>query len=141
MHLQSILLIEDEPDDRDLILIAFKKQNIDNKIIVADSAAMALDMLLGQGKYENQQISPIFILIDIKMPLINGTEFLRMIKSHDRIKNIPIIVFTSSIEENDLLQSYDYGANSFIHKPIDFIELTNVIGKITDYWLRINQAP
>jgi len=140
MVLEDILIIEDEPDDQTLIKRAFKKNKISNKIIIAEDANIALDMLLGRNNYFGNLIRPKFILMDLKMPKMNGLELLKILKSNKLTKYIPIIVFTSSNEEQDLIKSYEIGANSFIKKPIDFEELNLIVGKIAEYWLRMNHA-
>lgn len=139
----EILLIEDNPNDVELTLRALKKSNLANNIHVAKDGAEALDFIFSNGAHAGRDISqkPKIILLDLKLPKIDGLEVLQRLKSDERTKSIPVVVLTSSREEQDLVKSYKFGANSFITKPVDF---NNFVKSITDlglYWLLLNQPP
>jgi CheY-like chemotaxis protein len=136
----QILLVEDNPMDVILTLDAFKEARLKNKISVAKNGQEALDYLFGQEKYADRTIFPMpnLILLDLKMPGIDGFEVLRRIKSTDMLKRIPVIILTSSKEEGDRTLSYDIGANSYLMKPISFDGFVDVVKKIDDYWFTLN---
>lgn len=140
----QILLVEDNHMDVVLTLDAFKDAKLKNNINVARNGAEALDYLFGRNKYENRAEYPVpnLILLDLKMPGIDGFEVLRQIKSTDKLKRIPVIILTSSREEGDRALSYDIGANSYLLKPVSFEGFTEVVKKIDDYWFTLNiEAP
>lgn len=139
----QILLVEDNPNDVKLALHAFKRHNLANRIHVARDGVEALDFLFCTGAYAHRQLeeAPIVVLLDLKMPLIDGVEVLRRIKADPRTRLIPVVVLTSSREERDLVESYRLGVNSYIVKPVDFDQFMEVVRHLGFYWLLLNQAP
>lgn len=138
-----ILLVEDNPDDERLILRALKQNNMLNEVVVARDGVEALDYLLTTGVYAGRdaRIMPALILLDLKLPKIDGLEVLRCIRADERTKLLPVIVLTSSKEEQDLINSYELGANSYIHKPVDFNQFSEVMQTLKLYWLVLNEPP
>ena len=138
-----ILLVEDNPDDVDLTLRALKKNNIANEVVVAGDGAEALEYLMATGKYAERAIAdlPEVILLDLKLPKVSGLEVLRAMRADPRTQLLPVVVLTSSSEEMDVVSSYQLGANSFIHKPVDFDQFVEAIRQLGLYWLVLNQAP
>ena len=138
-----ILLVEDNPDDVELTLRAFKKNNIQNEVIVANDGAEALDYLFATGAHvgRDTDIMPTVILLDLQLPKIDGLEVLRRIRGDERTKLIPVIILTSSKEEQDLISSYKMGANSYIRKPVDFVQFSEAIRQLGLYWLILNEPP
>ncbi|MBJ6726073.1 response regulator [Geomesophilobacter sediminis] len=139
---KMILLVEDNADDEALTLRAVKKQ-MPHEIVVAHDGAEALDFLFGTGTYDDRDpsIRPLLILLDLKLPRVNGLEVLRRIRSDHRTKMIPVVVFTSSTEEQDILDSYTLGANSYIRKPVDYTQFCSDLKQVVNYWLVVNQLP
>ncbi|MEJ5223481.1 MAG: response regulator [Anaerolineales bacterium] len=139
----EILLVEDNPNDAELSLYALKKYKVANHIFHARDGAEALDYIFCTGPFANRQIEdvPRVILLDLKLPKVDGHEVLRRIKSDDRTKNIPVVVLTSSREERDVIESYHQGVNSYIVKPIDFEQFTEAVRKLGMYWLLLNEIP
>ena len=137
----EILLVEDDPNDVELTLRAFKKQHIVNDLCVVRDGAEALEFIFCTGNYVNRSIQepPRVILLDLKLPKVDGLEVLRRIKSDPRTQTTPVVVLTSSREERDLMESYQLGANSYIVKPVDFEKFTEAVQKIGLYWLLLNQ--
>jgi len=138
-----ILLVEDNKMDVALTLDAFREARLDNKIQVAHNGEEALEYLFGEGDFADRNSYPLpnIILLDLKMPGIDGFEVLRRIKNTEGIKRIPIIILTSSKEEGDRAMSYDHGANSYLVKPVSFDDFLEVVKKITDYWITLNVEP
>jgi len=138
-----VLLVEDNPKDEVLTLRALKKSNVDGIIIVVRDGAEALDYLFRKGKFKDREIEeiPRFILLDLKLPKIDGFSVLRKIRSDSRTKKLPVVIFTSSSEEKDLNNSYEMGANSYICKPIDFEKFVETINLVGNYWLNLNLEP
>jgi two-component system, response regulator len=138
-----ILLVEDRPDDIELTLRALKKNRIANEIVVVTDGAEALDYLFGLGKYAGRDTSkvPAVVLLDLKLPKLNGLEVLRRAREDARTKIVPVVILTSSKEEQDLIQSYSLGANSYIRKPVDFSQFTEAIRQLGLYWLVLNEPP
>ncbi len=138
----EILLVEDDPNDVELTLRAFKKQHIVNHLCVVRDGAEALEFIFCTGTHVNRSIqdAPRVILLDLKLPKVDGLEVLRRIKSDPRTQTTPVVVLTSSREERDLMESYRLGANSYIVKPVDFEKFTEAVQKIGLYWLLLNQG-
>lgn len=137
-----ILLVEDNPDDIELTLRAFKKNSLTNEIIVARDGKEALEEIL----FQNQKESTVqqrfgLILLDLKLPKVDGLEVLRQVKNNPETKVIPVVILTSSKEENDLIKSYRLGVNSYIRKPVEFEKFIEVIKQLGLYWLLINESP
>lgn len=143
MDKRYILLVEDDPDDEALALRAFKKSNIYNEVVVACDGVEALDYMMARGKFADRDHNsmPAVILLDLKLPKVDGLEVLQMLQEDKRTKTIPIVVFTSSKEEQDLVKSYNLGVNSYIRKPVDFDEFARVVHEMGHYWLYLNEAP
>ena len=139
----SILLVEDNPMDVELIIDAFKEARLGNKIQTARNGKEALEYLLGEGKYTDRKQYPIpdIVLLDLKMPGIDGHEVLRRIKGTEKLKRLPVIILTSSRDEGDRAMSYDNGANSYLVKPVSFDEFLKVVKQVSDYWLTLNVEP
>ena len=138
----NILLVEDNPDDIELTLHALKKNKIVNPVKIVRDGQEALDYLYHKGKYESMDYDlPNVILLDLKLPKVDGIEVLQRIKSDRRTKLIPVVVLTSSKEESDLLRSYDLGVNSYIRKPVDFDQFVETVRQIGFYWMLINEQP
>ncbi|MBL8165063.1 MAG: response regulator [Anaerolineae bacterium] len=138
-----ILLVEDNPDDELLTIRALKQNRLANDIIVAHDGVEALDYLFGTGNYAGRDLSimPQLILLDLKLPKINGLEVLRRIRENERMTALPIVVLTSSDEEKDLIESYQLHANSYVRKPVDFTQFLEAIRQIGMYWLVLNRIP
>ena len=136
-----ILLVEDNPDDVELTLRAFEKHNLANDIIVARDGEEAVDILFQRGKEGVKQQVPDLILLDLKLPKMDGLEVPRQVKENPRTKVIPVVILTSSKEENDLNESYRLGANSYIRKPVNFKKFTEVVIQLGLYWMVINEPP
>ena len=138
-----ILLIEDNPNDELLTLRAFKKNNIANEVVVARDGAEALDYLFGTGRYAGREVKdlPAIVLLDLKLPKVNGLEVLRRLRADERTRLLPVIVLTSSIEEQDVMMSYKLGANSYVQKPVDFENFCEAIRQLGIYWLLVNVLP
>jgi two-component system response regulator len=139
----EILLVEDNPNDVELTLRALKKNNLTNKVHVVKDGAEALEYIFAKGVYAHRKIEdyPKVILLDLKLPRVDGLEVLRQIKSNERTKMIPVVVLTSSKEERDLVESYRLGANSYITKPVDFESFVKAVLELGLYWLLLNQPP
>lgn len=139
----AILLVEDNPDDVELAIRAFKKHNLNNEIKVARDGVEALDYLFGRGAYADRDISkePILILLDLKMPKMDGLEVLMHIKADLRTKMIPVVILTTSNEEQDMVDGYKIGVNSYIRKPVDFEQFVGAVEQIGLYWTILNKTP
>ncbi|MCB1960334.1 MAG: response regulator [Rhodocyclaceae bacterium] len=140
---RPILLVEDNPDDEALTLRAFNKNGIPNPVVVARDGVEALDYLFGSGMHENRAkgLLPIVVLLDLKLPRIDGLEVLRRIRAHDRTALLPVVVLTTSKEQQDILEAYRLGANSYIRKPVDFERFIQAVGQLGVYWLQLNEPP
>lgn len=138
-----ILLVEDNPDDQALAIRALKRHHIGNEIVIAHDGVEALDYLYGTGAYADRdiKIKPTVVLLDLKLPRIDGLEVLRRIREHDLTKLLPVVVLTTSSEEQDLLKSYSLGCNSYIRKPVDFLQFSEAIRQLGMYWLLMNEPP
>jgi two-component system, response regulator len=139
----DILLVEDNRDDVELTIHAFRKENLANHIYVAGDGEEALDFIFCTGQFATRSIErrPRLILLDLKLPKVDGMEVLRRLKNDERTKTIPIVILTSSKEERDLVKGYNLGANSYIQKPVDFDQFRDTVKQVGLYWLLINQPP
>jgi CheY-like chemotaxis protein len=139
----EILLVEDNPTDAELATIALKEHNFANKLVWVKDGAEALDFLFGTGAYAGRKVEngPKVVLLDLRLPKIDGLEVLRRLKGDARTKTIPVVVVTSSKEDRDIVASYDLGVNSYISKPVDFDEFSKVVSELGFYWLLINRPP
>jgi CheY-like chemotaxis protein len=141
-NLGRILMVEDDPKDVELTMTALEGYNLANEVIVTRDGEEALDYLYRRGKYITRSSDhPAVILLDLKLPKIDGLEVLRQVKSDDNLKMIPVVVLTSSREENDLVSSYKLGVNAYVVKPVDFHEFVNAIKELGVFWAIINAAP
>lgn len=142
-NIVEILLVEDNPNDVELTLHAFRKNNFTNRIHVARDGAEALDFIFCQGEYANRhpEDGPRIILLDLNLPKVSGLEVLRKIKGEPRTSVIPIVMLTSSREERDVLESYQLGVNSYIVKPVDFNQFTEAVRTLGLYWVLLNNPP
>ncbi|HEY9745555.1 MAG TPA: response regulator [Oculatellaceae cyanobacterium] len=143
MREKAILLVEDNPNDAELAMLAFKKNNFPTKIILARDGVEALDYLFGTGAYSDRNIEekPKLILLDLKLPKIDGLEVLRTIRSDERTRYIPVVVLTSSKEQRDLTEAYRLCVNAYVRKPIDFAEFTETVRQLDSFWLLLNEQP
>lgn len=139
----EILLVEDNPNDVELTLRALKKHNLTNKVHVVKDGAEALEYIFANGAYAHRKVEhhPKVILLDLKLPKVDGLEVLRQLKSDERTKIIPVVILTSSKEEKDIVESYRLGANSYITKPVDFDKFVNSVSELGLYWLLLNEPP
>lgn len=140
MDEKAILLVEDNPDDEALTLRAFKKNNIRNPVVVARDGAEALDRLFGADGRPAERL-PQVVLLDLKLPKVDGLEVLRRIRADDRTKLLPVVILTSSREEQDIVEGYRLGANSYVRKPVDFDEFVEAARQLGLYWLLLNEVP
>jgi two-component system response regulator len=138
-----ILLVEDNPDDETLTLRALKKNNILNEVVVARDGAEALDYLFGTGQYTGRDVGilPLVVLLDLKLPKVDGLEVLQRLRADERTRLLPVVILTSSKEEKDIITSYMLGANSYVRKPVNFIEFVEAVRQLGLYWLVLNEPP
>jgi two-component system response regulator len=138
-----ILVVEDNPDDEELTLRALRKNNIKNEVVVARDGVEALDFLFGTGAYGGRDVAalPQVVLLDLKLPKLDGMEVLRRIRADERTRLLPVVILTSSKEERDLIEGYRSGANSYVRKPVDFEEFMDAARQLGLYWLLLNEAP
>ena len=143
MNHKIILLVEDNPDDEALTIRSLRKGNIANEVVVARDGAEALSYLFSSEPMPDgrNQIVPELILLDLKLPKVNGLEVLRLIRADERTRLLPVVVLTSSDEEPDLIESYKLGANSYVRKPVEFHEFADAVRQVGLYWLVLNQPP
>ena len=139
----AILLVEDNPDDEALTIRAFQKNNLTNEIVVARDGAEALEYLFGTDRYAGRDISeqPGLVLLDLKLPRVDGLEVLRQMRADPRTQTVPVVILTSSREERDIEGGYRLGANSYVCKPVDFAEFLEATRQLGLYWLLLNQPP
>jgi len=139
---KHVLLIEDNPDDEALTLRALKKHNISNNVVVTRDGAEALDYLFGEGQYDYRNTShqPEVILLDLNLPKIHGLEVLKRIRADERTRCVPVVILTTSTEEQDITSSYELGANSYIRKMVDFDSFSDAVHQLGRYWLALNQT-
>ena len=143
MKIKTILLVEDNPSDIDLTKRALANANIANKLVVAEDGQEALDYLFGTGHYAGRDAAPLLalVLLDLKLPKVDGLDVLRRIRADERTKRLPVVILTSSQEEQDIAAGYDLGANSYIRKPVDFSQFAEAIKSMGLYWLVLNEPP
>ncbi len=143
MQKKVILLVEDNPSDVGLTKRAFEKNRIQNELVVAEDGQEALDYLFGTGAYAGRDISemPAVVLMDLKLPKVDGLEALRRIRSHELTKRLPVVILTSSRQDQDVAMSYDLGANSYIRKPVDFHQFAEAVKTLDLYWVVLNEPP
>ena len=143
MDTRTILLVEDNPDDEALTLRALKKNNISNQVVIARDGVEALDFVFGTGAYAGRAgpAMPSLILLDLKLPRIDGLEVLRRLRGDERTQLLPVVILTSSKEEQDLINGYKLGANSYIRKPVDFTQFVEAVRQLGLYWLLLNETP
>lgn len=136
-----ILLVEDNPDDEALTMRALEKSGVEAEIVIARDGAIALDYLFGIGSYAGRDLSlmPPLTLLDLKLPKIDGLEVLRRLRNDERTRNLPVVILTSSKEEQDLINGYQLGCNSYIRKPVDFTQFTETVRQLGLYWLALNE--
>jgi CheY-like chemotaxis protein len=139
----DILLVEDNPDDLDLTLYALQRNNLANAVHIARDGEEALDFVFCRGKHQDRRFDdpPKVVLLDLKLPKVDGLEVLRAMKNDKRTKAVPVVVMTSSKEQRDMVEGYQLGVNSYIQKPVDFDEFRNLINQLGFYWLVVNQPP
>ena len=139
----EILLVEDNPTDAELAIRALKKNNLANKLVWVKDGAEALDFVFATGEYADRagQGEPKVILLDLRLPKVDGMEVLRRVKGDDRTRTIPVVVLTSSKEDRDVAESYQLGVNSYISKPVGFDEFAKVVSELGLYWLLVNKSP
>ena len=138
---KTILLVEDNSNDEYLTLRALKKYNVANDVVVAHDGVEALDYLFCTGAHENRDIreTPLVVLLDLKLPKVDGLEVLRRVRSDDRTRLLPIVILTSSNEERDVIGGYQLGTNSYVQKPVDFAAFVDAVGQLGLYWMMLNQ--
>lgn len=143
MQQQTILLVEDNPDDEALTLRALEKNKILNEVVVAHDGVEALDYLFAEGAYAGRDlcVMPEVILLDLKLPKIDGLEVLKRLRADERTRLLPVVILTSSNQEQDIIASYNLGANSYIRKPVDFTQFIDAVRQLGLYWLVLNEAP
>lgn len=138
-----ILLVEDNPDDQELARLALSHCGIDNQVVVMEDGVQALDFLFGDGAFADhgERLPPAVVLLDLKLPKIDGTEVLRRLRDDPRTCLLPVVVLTTSKEEQDIARSYELGANSYIRKPVEFEQFTQAVAQLGLYWLSLNEHP
>lgn len=143
MNQKVILLVEDSPDDEELTIRSLRKANISNPIIVAHDGTEALDYLLGRGAHSAEPPAqlPALVLLDLKLPKLSGLDVLKQMRAHEHTRLTPVVVLTSSSEDEDILQSYQNGANSYVRKPVDFGEFAEAVTQLGIFWMLHNQPP
>jgi len=143
MQQKSLLLVEDNPDDEALTLRALRKHNLANEIVVTRDGQEAMDYLFAEGEYSGRDASvlPQVILLDLKLPKVDGLQVLERLRAEPRTRHVPVVVLTSSNEEQDMIRSYDLGANSYVRKPVDFEQFLEAARQLGLYWLVLNEVP
>ena len=136
------MIVEDDPNDAELIMRVLKKHNLANKVVLLKDGAEALDFLLTKGKFSTPgELAPRVVFLDLKLPKVNGIELLRRLRMDERTRMIPAVILTSSTEARDLKNAYDLGASSFVTKPINFDDFARVVAQLGQYWLVLNKVP
>jgi two-component system, response regulator len=140
---KTILLVEDNPDDEELTTRALRQAKIANEIVVARDGSEAIEFLFGQGRHAGRDLSqmPAVILLDLKLPKLSGLEVLQRLRADERTKLIPTVILTSSSEDEDMVKSYKWGANSYVRKPVEFGAFVHAVSQLGMYWMLLNQAP
>ncbi len=143
MARKTILLVEDNPDDETLTRMALQENRLLNEVVVAHDGVEALDYLFGRGMYAGRDLNdaPQVVLLDLKLPKLDGLDVLRALRADDRTKLLPVVILTSSNEETDLVAGYSLGANSYVRKPVDFQQFTDAVKQLGLYWLLLNEPP
>ena len=143
LHDRTILLVEDNPDDEALTLRALKRNNIANQVVVARDGVEALEYLFATGAHAGRDASamPLVVLLDLKLPKLDGLEVLRRLRADERTRLLPVVILTSSAEQQDLVNGYSLGANSYVRKPVDFVQFTEAVRQLGLYWLVLNERP
>lgn len=137
-----ILLVEDNPSDIELTKRALKKHDIAHTLIVAEDGQEALNYLFGHGaQHSREHPLPTLMLLDLKLPKVDGLSVLREVRANERTRPLPVVILTTSSEQEDMMSSYDHGANSYVRKPVDFVQFSDAIAKLGRYWLVLNQIP
>jgi CheY-like chemotaxis protein len=141
-ELGKILLVEDDPNDAELTVMALTDNHLANEIVIARDGEEALDFLYRRGAYESREGgNPIVVLLDLKLPKVDGLEVLKQVKSHPGLKKVPVVMLTSSREERDVLNSYDLGTNSYVAKPVGFEEFVESVKEVGLFWTVVNHSP
>ena len=140
---KTILMVDDNPDFVELARRAFRKADIACSLVVAEDGTAALDYLFATGPWAGRgpEGNPVMVLLDLKLPRINGLEVLRQLRADSRTRNLPVVILTTSVEEQDVIRSYELGCNSYIRKPIDFLQLAEAIRLLGTYWVTLNEPP
>jgi CheY-like chemotaxis protein len=143
MNPKIILLVEDNPDDQELIRLALEESRIANELVILDDGVQALNYLTGAGNYAGRDLSimPQVVLLDLKLPKVNGLEVLERLRANPRTALLPVVILTSSSEEEDMIASYQLHANSYVRKPVDFNHFAEAVKQLGLYWLLLNEAP
>ena len=142
-HVRYILLVEDNPDDAELTVRALRDARLANEIVVARDGAEAIDFLLGQGAHAGRDVAhtPAVVLLDLRLPKMNGLEVLRRLRDDERTRLVPVVVMTSSSEDEDMVRGYEAGANSFVRKPVSFDAFATAVSRVGLYWMVVNAVP
>ncbi|MGH8109827.1 MAG: response regulator [Arenimonas sp.] len=141
MSERTILLVEDNPDDEEFTMRALKKANVTNEVVVTRDGSEAIDYLFGLNQYSGRDLSvlPGVVLLDLKLPKLSGIDVLRRIRAEPMTKHIPVVILTSSNEDEDMLNSYESGANSYVRKPVEFAAFANAVARLGVYWMLLNE--
>lgn len=141
--MRYILLVEDNPDDEELTLLSLRKNNLANEIIVARDGVEALDYLFGEGQYAGRDVTvmPTVMLLDLKLPRLDGLGVLKRMRADSRTRHVPVVVLTSSSQDADVVASYNLGANSYVRKPVEFSAFMEAVSSLGLYWMLLNRAP
>jgi two-component system response regulator len=143
MRENPILLVEDNPDDEELTVLALRENQVRNQVVVARNGVEAIEYLFAEGAHAGRDVNqqPVVVLLDLKLPKLDGLEVLRRIRSDQRTRLLPVVILSSSMEERDLVESYSLGANSYVRKPVDFAAFHDAARQISLYWLVLNEPP
>ena len=143
MDAKTILVVEDNPDDEELTLRSLRRAHIANKVVVAHDGSEALDYLYARGEYAERDPTqiPALVLLDLKLPIVGGIDVLKRIRAEPATRYLPVVIMTSSSEDEDMVKSYDSGANSYVRKPVDFSEFAGAVQQLGLYWLVLNSVP